>query len=561
MQWALYPRFLALILLMAIAIGSVRPAAAQAGTAGESLAVCVARAAPGMRPQTLFNATNPFDCDPRQTQLGAGDFWVRSMPFRRAGPVEVRYASLWQNAVTLHALYADGVIRSQRLDAHGISRHLALGAIVAQPLPQRRAPLVALLWHVEGAANLRGILRDARIATPDQAIRSNLTAATLYGAFGGLCIALLIYNLALWATLRHRFQLAYCAMVMALLGYALTSSGALVWIWPGISNIGRMQGNYLTLGVAAVAALLFARTFFEPRVFAGPLGTLFGTAITIMLAATVGYVLFGRLNVRLFDRIYTLAFAGQLLVVAPMLWRAWVTRSDYLWLFAIAWGAPFVLACLRVASGLSMIHWNFWIDNSTIVTMTLEALLSSLAIAYRVRVLSRERDAAREGEIAARLLAETDPLTGLLNRRAFLTEAIGREGEQMLLIIDLDHFKLINETIGHDGGDEVLRVVARTLQSAVPDTALVARIGGEEFAIVLPAGAPIEPRDILDHLRATRMPYDVTVTASIGKCIGPLRREIDWKALYGCADRALFDAKSAGRDRARARSLADRAAA
>ena len=53
------------------------------------------------------------------------------------------------------------------------------------------------------------------------------------------------------------------------------------------------------------------------------------------------------------------------------------------------------------------------------------------------------------------------------------------------------------------------------------------------------------------------MPYDVAVTASIGKCVGPLLREPDWKALYACADRALFDAKSAGRDRARDRVLHD----
>lgn len=561
MHWAPYLRFLALFLVAMVAIGEAPPAAAQAGTAGDPVAVCVARAQPGMTPRALFKDEAGFDCDPRQTSLGAGDFWVRSAPIRRTGTVEIRTASLWQNAATLYALYADGTIRSNRLDAHGASRRIALGAIVSEPLLPRRVPLVRLLWHVEGAANLRGILRDARIATPDQAIRSNLTAAALYGAFVGLCIALLSYNLALWTTLRHHFQLAYCAMVVALLGYALTSSGALLWLWPGISNLDRMRGNYLTLGLAAVAALVFARTFFEPRVFTGMLGRLFGVAGAIMLTATFGYVLFGHANVRLFDRIYTLAFAGQLLVVVPLLWRAWVLRSDYLWLFAIAWGAPLVVACLRVASGLSMIHWNFWIDNSTIVMMTLEALLSSLAIAYRVRVLSRERDAAREGEIAARLLAETDPLTGLLNRRAFLTQAIGRDGDQTLLIVDLDHFKLINETIGHDGGDEVLRAVARTLQLAVPEAALVARIGGEEFAIVLPVDALIEPRDILDRLRGARMPYDVCVTASIGKCVGPLKREIDWKALYGAADRALYDAKSAGRDRARMRPLAGRAAA
>ena len=280
-----------------------------------------------------------------------------------------------------------------------------------------------------------------------------------------------------------------------------------------------------------------------------------------MLAATFAYVLFAPYNVRLFDTLYCWAFVGQMAVIPPVLWRAWVTRSNYLWLFAIAWAAPIALACLRIANALNLIGSSFWLDNSTILSMSVEALLSSLAIAYRMRLLSIERDVAREGEIAARLLADTDPLTGLLNRRAFLQNAIGREGEQMLMIADLDHFKRVNETIGHDGGDEVLRVFARTLRQSLPPEALVARIGGEEFAIVTPSAFAVEPGEILARLRAGRMPYDVSVTASIGTCSGPLLRETDWKALYACADRALFEAKSAGRDRARGRALPDRLAA
>jgi diguanylate cyclase (GGDEF)-like protein len=185
------------------------------------------------------------------------------------------------------------------------------------------------------------------------------------------------------------------------------------------------------------------------------------------------------------------------------------------------------------------------------MAMTLEALISALAVAYRIRLLSRERDDARIQEAAARLLADTDPLTGLLNRRAFLREAIGRTGDQTLLIADIDHFKRVNDTLGHDGGDEVLRLFARALKAAAPAEALVARIGGEEFAIVAAIEAGLEPEPILARLRAERMPFDLTVTASIGTCSGPLETEAQWKLLYRFADRALFDAKAEGRDRAR----------
>ncbi|MFA6122280.1 diguanylate cyclase domain-containing protein [Sphingomonas sp.] len=536
------------------------PAADAAGVS-KALPVCIVRAQPDMTVHQLLQDRAAFDCHSSQGAFKRGDFWAISPPIRRTGPVALRVASLWQNRVTFYALYGDGKIVSATLDQHGASRHMQLGAIIEFPLAARAAPLVRVLWHVEDAGNLRGILRDARIETPDQSISANLRLAALYAAFAGLCIAMLTYNLALWVVMRHRFLIAYCAMVSAMLLYALSSSGALAWAWPDIANNDRIRINYLALGIAAVAAFAFARAFFEPRVFAGRLGHLARITSGGMIVATLAFALFAPAAPWVLDRVFAFAFMAQMTLAAPLLWRAWRVRSDYLWMFWLAWGAPIALACLRVASSLSLIGWSFWLDNSTIASMTIEALLSSIAVAYRIRMLNRERDAAREGEIAARLLADTDPLTGLLNRRAFLNDVIGRSGEQTLLIADLDHFKRVNETIGHDGGDEVLRVFAKTLQDSLPPGAAVARIGGEEFAVVASVESSIEPRDILAKLRAGRMPYDVTVTASIGTCTGPLLREVDWKALYACADRALFEAKSAGRDRVRGRQLPDRCAA
>ncbi len=69
--------------------------------------------------------------------------------------------------------------------------------------------------------------------------------------------------------------------------------------------------------------------------------------------------------------------------------------------------------------------------------------------------------------------------------------------------------------------------------------------------MVCDAADAISPGAVLDRLSAERMPFDVSVTSSIGACTGPLAREVDWKALYRQADRALFAAKAAGRDRAR----------
>lgn len=553
------PQLLArfLIALFAVAILSplsAAPAAAQTGVAGRELKTCILPDH-GENPATLIREPGRFDCKTPQYKLGTGNFWVVSEDINQHShshtPLNIRAASLWQGDVAVHVLYADGRMTTVTTGKTGITPFLQLGAVAEYPIP-REGNVVRVLWHVAGAANVRGVVLGARLATAADSARANLTMAAMYAAFVGLCLGLVCYNLALWGALRHRFQLWYCAMTTGLMVYAFTSSGAMAWVWPEIANNDRLRINYLVLGVLAASALMFARTFFEERVFAGWLGKL-ATGIAAMMAGAGALVFFtAPFAVRTADLIFTCIFVGMAAIVVPTLWRAYKLRSNYLWLFALAWGSPILMGCLRSMGNFHILPWNFWLDNSTIISMGMEALLSSMAIAYRISLLSKERDAAMAGEEYARRLAETDPLTGLLNRRAFLEKAIGREGEQVLQIADLDHFKSVNDTLGHDGGDEVLRVFARMLRTAVPPGALVSRIGGEEFAILSSSEEAIEGERILAKLRAARMPFDVRVTASIGTCTGLLTTEPHWKALYRGADKALFEAKSAGRDRARA---------
>lgn len=556
MPRALFTRIFAALGACCIALALLAPAEAraQAGIAGQPIQVCVLRDTGGMNPAELIRHPERFDCTTPQRQFGAGDYWVISEDLGarpQPDPLVVRIASVWQKGLTFHALFADGRLVTQPTDARGVTPLIQLGAIVEHRIPREPSKLVRVMWHVSGAANARAIVLGARLATDSDSAHANLAMAAIYSAFAGLCIALICYNLALWGALRHRFQLYYCAMVAGLLLYAFSSSGALAWAWPEIANNDRLRINYLLLGFSGAGALVFARSFFEERVFAGWLGRLTSIAAGAMALSGVAFVLTAPFAVIVADLVFTGVFLAISGVMLPMLWRAWRRRSNYLWLFAIGWSAPILTAMLRALANLHVIPWNFWLDNSTILSMAVEALLSSLAIAYRIRLLSKERDEAILREVLARRLADVDPLTGLLNRRAFLEQAIGREGEQVLQIADLDHFKRVNDTLGHDGGDEVLRVFARMLRSVTPTGALVARIGGEEFAILAPADEAIEADVLLARLRATRMPFDLKVTASVGSCAGPIRSERDWKALYRGADRALFEAKSAGRDRSR----------
>ncbi|MBR0552412.1 GGDEF domain-containing protein [Stakelama marina] len=531
------------------------PARASGGVVGEPLAVCVLRAEPGMTARNLFATPSKFDCQARQRSLGPGDYWVISQPLtglsQRERRTRVRIASLWQKDIALYALYPDGRIREFALTNRQTSWHIHLGAIVEWGLPDRVEPPVRLLWRVRGAANLRGIVALPRLALPRESERANLEMGALYAGFGGLCVALLIYNLAMWGALRYRFQLAYCAMVASLGTYAVTSSGALAWLVPNILNNDRLRLNYILLAVAASCAMLFARMFFERSVTRGWTGKLASVATLLLLSETLVFAIVAPWNMRLFDTLYSACFALMLVAMLSIVFRARQLRSPYLWLFALAWSAPVAFATMRMLSNIGLLPWSFWLDNSTILSMSFEAVMSTLAIAYRIRLISQERDEAKMQEMAARMLADTDPLTGLLNRRSFLAKAMRTDEEQKLLLIDLDHFKRVNETIGHDGGDEVLRIFARTLRLSLPPEALIARIGGEEFAAAMPSRVAIDVETLLASIRSSRMPFDIVVTASVGTCRGPLKSDTDWKHLYRNADRALFAAKSAGRDRVR----------
>ena len=155
----------------------------------------------------------------------------------------------------------------------------------------------------------------------------------------------------------------------------------------------------------------------------------------------------------------------------------------------------------------------------------------------------------------SRLQADTDPLTGLLNRRAFEEHVRDlREAgtEFALAMADLDHFKQLNDTYGHETGDRALRLFARVTRETVRDGDMVARHGGEEFVLVLPrtsvtTAAPVLHRlrsALADALAGAQLP---PFTVSIGLVDSTWSDQLD--VLLRTADRALMQAKADGRDR------------
>ncbi len=158
-------------------------------------------------------------------------------------------------------------------------------------------------------------------------------------------------------------------------------------------------------------------------------------------------------------------------------------------------------------------------------------------------------------------LAETDTLTGVSNRRHFTARMQGalasRQDSVSLVMLDLDHFKSVNDTHGHAAGDDVLIETCRRLQRCLREHDVLGRLGGEEFAVLLPATPKSYAAVIAERLRAalegrpmrTRDGIDIPVTGSFGGITVSVHQDMTSDAVLQAADEALYHSKETGRNK------------
>ncbi|HEX6374018.1 MAG TPA: GGDEF domain-containing protein [Longimicrobium sp.] len=246
--------------------------------------------------------------------------------------------------------------------------------------------------------------------------------------------------------------------------------------------------------------------------------------------------------------------------------RAWIRALQGA---ALAFGAPLGWLALRVAAG----H-DAGVELAAAAPLYLYMLLGSAATFMGFgAALGTHEDCLIAANRSLDELSVSDPVTGLRNARYFrgrLREAQARaqrSGQPLsIVVMDLDRFKRVNDRYGHPVGDEVLVAVSAAMTgviragdtaAAVPGTA--ARMGGEEFALLLPDTDASEARAIAERVRRavrdavvhTAEGEEVRITISCGVSSGQPVDEAAAQALYAAADQAMYAAKRAGRDRTR----------
>ena len=190
-----------------------------------------------------------------------------------------------------------------------------------------------------------------------------------------------------------------------------------------------------------------------------------------------------------------------------------------------------------------------------VTVATVASVLFSAVLAVCLTVVFRQREAMKR-------LVTVDVLTSLLSRRHFmlmaereLNRSARYKAEMSVLMIDIDNFKAVNDTYGHEAGDRVLRRLGEILRSTLRDVDFAGRLGGEEFAVVLPQTSVLKAFEVAERLRRTvehaeialahGLPLHISISIGVSSLHGP---EMNLDTLLARADRALYEAKREGRN-------------
>jgi diguanylate cyclase (GGDEF)-like protein len=242
------------------------------------------------------------------------------------------------------------------------------------------------------------------------------------------------------------------------------------------------------------------------------------------------------------------------MVLLPVFWLALCGTRRQLWCLLI--GVTLVFVIPLIAVGGADYPPSAW--RAGILFIALSGIVGMAVQSLAVRVHLQERTRTR---LLDQLddLAHTDALTGLANRRAWEVELkrglarARRTSEPVsVALVDIDSFKAVNDAHGHPGGDELLIDVTRNWSEALRPDDVLARIGGDEFAVLMPACTEVDAADVITRLRA-RMPRPYS--CSVGVATWDRAEAAD--RLMVRADDALYDAKRDGQRRALAASQAD----
>lgn len=461
-------------------------------------------------------------------------------------------------AITIWAIDEQGEVRSQRFDPAAV-RHITAGPFMVMALPQTPSAPHIVIVRIDRPMT-KTIASHAWLDSRQEGTGWSNGEMIAMALICGMLIAPLLLNLAFYPVLRRSYVLWNAGVIVCMLVQAMMSTG-FIHLLIDIDSYSELGIGTVSLAIACACVLMIAATFIEPDrqsprmraalKLAGPF---------IVLAAVISALPLEVL--RPYSMI--ISYADMALVIG-MLVAALIDasrRQSRAVLFLIAGLASILMvAVYRIAAYfLPMAQ-----PTESVVPFELAlagyVLIMSLGIVFRFVDLRLERDRATARAMELESVAGHDPLTGLWNRRSIehQFEELYAMGFRTMAVLDLDHFKSVNDSHGHGVGDTVLKVAASALSSDA-DTRAV-RMGGEEFLLLLRGADAADRAENSRRAISTRVAagvpgLDRIVTASMGlvehdhrEHYGNAAFKVEFAALCAQCDRLLYEAKRLGRNR------------
>ncbi|SFI93263.1 diguanylate cyclase (GGDEF) domain-containing protein [Sphingomonas sp. NFR04] len=537
------------------------PAAAYAVPIPLDSRMCTA-ASPMDGPSAALSAIR-FRCGEKPAGYQPARLWLQLDPQRydirgEAATLLVHQTRFDRLAVAFR--YADGSIEWQEVRAGNFGDHWRPGAQIAFTPRDLKTPLRSITMRIDRLASAQ-LLRLRLVHTGEAGIETAVLGA-LIGAALTLLLTGAVYNLSLAFGTRRAYlgwQGAWAATV-CVWGAIWSQFGLL--LAPGLAGTLAAQTCTALSALSILLATLSATSALEKERIPSVLrATALALGIAVAVIGIPATLARGPLIESIAPPLAAAVLGNLVAVLACLIVGARRGSAEARDLLA-AWSVPMAALALTQVIDIGTFFWGGGAQILVLFASAWQTLWLSFAASRRLARMRTERDLARAAEARASRLAEHDPLTAIRNRRGFfdaaealIATAARSQATVALLLVDIDRFKAINDEHGHDAGDIVLCTIAARLAQWESPLCTVARLGGEEFALLTISGVP----PVLDFAELVREEIaacdhraaigDQRVTISIGVAEG--RNRVDLAKLYREADRALYAAKGGGRNQVR----------
>lgn len=458
-------------------------------------------------------------------------------------------------SISFTALDTNGAMRTAHYSEKD-GKAFAAGPVFQLTLPKVTPETRTVLVRIERPHSIP-LLSEARLSSQSEAGDWTQLEVVLLAFVVGMLILPLMFDISFYIVLREKFVVLHALMVISMIGYVLFAGG-LISVFATLPLAVMAVATPMTWTLTTALAAFFLAEFLEPGVQSRKMKRwTIGAAIFTLLLAGLCSLQLGSMH-PWDDRLYFAAFVPAIVMYCIAITSAIRNGSCAARFTAAAWLPILCAAIERMMRGLGAYEAPSTFDQAIYIAAGFEVIVMSLAIASRFLRLKRERDdAVAEAEMLGEL-SERDPLTGLLNRRAVAArfETLHAAGFHTFALVDLDHFKQVNDVNGHKVGDDVLVAVGDALRGNNQRNAIAVRMGGEEFVVLMRGSNALRRiealRQSLPRRIATAVPgLEKPVTASMGVIVvakmgGNVKSFDD---LYARADAIMYQAKESGRNR------------